>query len=191
MAVQKKPTSAAEFRRRQTFIVEVDDTLTVELKRSDMMTMLMNGSMPMPMIEAAMGFEAAMDKQREERKRQGLPMQTQAEQYGSMDKTLMNDMLTAMKHYAVIHAVDPVIVFGNDGNPNHLDVNLLTATQLLSLFYASPDSEQKEAPVVTKDEATEFRGEPAADAGDAGPDSPAVRTTAKLLDLQTRQAISA
>lgn len=191
MADLKKPTSAADFRRRSTFVITVDDSLTVELKRSDMMTMLMNGAMPMPMIEAAMNFEKEMTAQRKKRRDEGLPMQTQAEQYGSMDKNLIKDMLTAMKHYAVIHCVKPVMVLQDDGNPEHLDVNLLSATQLFGIFYASPPGEEKEGPVITADEAEEFRGESAPDAGNAGPNRSEVRSSAKLLDLSQRETISA
>jgi hypothetical protein len=191
MAEQMKPTSAAEFRRRSTFIVKVDDSLTIELKRSDMMTMLMNGSMPMPMIEAAMNFERTMTEQAKQRREQGLPTLTQAEQYGSMDKSLINDMLSAMRQYAVVHAVNPIIVPKDDGNPDHLDVNLLNATQLFGIFYAAPDGDQKEGPIITTEEAKEFRGSPAPDVSDAGPARTEVRPSAKLLDLPQRQVISA
>jgi len=193
MADQLKPTSAADFRRRSTYIFKVDDSFTIELKRSDMMTMLMNGSMPMPMIEAAMNFERAMSEEQKRRKEQGLPLQTTTEQYANMDKSLVNDMFTAMRQYAVVHAVNPVIVPKDDGDPNHLDVNLLSASQLFSIFYASPPGEEqeKEGPVVTVDEAKEFRGSPTPDAGDAGQTRSEVRPTAKLLDLPQRQVVSA
>lgn len=191
MAEKMKPTSAAEFRRRSTFIVKVDDTLTVELKRSDMMTMLMNGAMPMPLIEAAMNFEREMTAAQKRRKEEGLPPQSTAEQYATMDKNLVNDMMTSMRHYAVIHCVNPVMVLKDDGDPNHLDVHLLSASQLFAIFYASPDGEEKEAPIITSDEAKEFRGSPAPDAGDAGPNRSEVRATAKLLDLPQREVISA
>jgi hypothetical protein len=191
MADQLKPTSAADFRRRSTFIFRVDDSLTVELKRSDMMTMLMNGAMPMPMIEAAMNFEREMTAAQQKRKEQGLPLQTTAEQYGSMDKNLVNDMMTSMRHYAVLHCMNPVMVLKDDGNPDHLDVNLLNASQLFAIFYASPEGEEKEAPVITSDEAKEFRGSPATDISDARPSGKKVRPPAELLDLPEREVISA
>jgi hypothetical protein len=138
-----------------------------------------------------MNFERTMTDEARKRREAGLPTLTQAEQYGNMDKSLVNDMLSAMRQYAVVHAVNPIIVPKDDGNPDHLDVNLLNATQLFAIFYAAPEGDQKEGPIVTVEEAKEFRGSPAPDAGDAGQTRTEVRPSAKLLDLPQRQVVSA
>jgi hypothetical protein len=191
MAEQLKPTSAADFRRRFTFTVKIDSTLTVELRRMDMMTMLLNNAMPLPMLDSAMNFEAQLAANAEKRKADGLPPQTQLEQYAQVDKTLMRDMLDAMRQYAIIHVVKPVIVQEDDGNPEHIPVTMLTSDQLLGIFYASPEGEEKEAPVINKDEATEFRGPQPLAAAHARPVGAPVRPEAELLDLPERKAISA
>ncbi len=186
-----KPTSAADFRRRSTFVVKIDETLTVEMRRSDMMTMLMNNALPLPMLEAAMNFETAINENREKRKAAGLGSETMMEQYAGMDKKMMADMVDAMRHYAIIHVIKPRIVPEDDGNPEHIPVGMLTASQLMSIFYSSPEDQEKEGPVIEKDEAKDFRGEPTPVVGNDRQDSQAVRTTAKLLDLPKREAVSA
>lgn len=192
MAEELQPTQAQDFRRRSTFTVKIDGTLTVELRKSDMMTMIMNDAMPLPLLEAAMNFEKQLADNDSERKAKGLPALTNIEQYNAVDKKLMAQMFTAMRHYAVIHCVRPRFVLDDeDKDPNHLHVSMLTGDQLLSIFYATPPGEEKEAAVIDKDEAITFRGPQPVDLGDVGPVSPTIRGSAKLLDLPGRQAITA
>lgn len=192
MAEELQPTQASDFRRRATFTVKIDKTLTVELRKSDMMTMIMNDAMPLPLLEAAMNFEKQLAENETERKAKGLPSLTNVEQYNAVDKKLMAQMFTAMRHYAVIHCVRPRFVFDEDDkDPSHLPVTMLSGDQLLSIFYASPPGEEKEAAVIEKDEAIAFRGPEPVDLGDVGPTSPTIRGSAKLLDLPGRQAITA
>ncbi len=191
MADQLQPTSAADFRRRSTFVAKIDSTLTVELKRADMMTMIMNDAMPMPLLDAAMKFEETIKKNAEERREKGLPALTELEQYAQVDKELMAGMLNAMRQYAIIHAVKPRIVPEGVDEPDTIPVTMLTPTQLLSIFYASPEGEEREAPVMDKNEAVEFRRKPEGVPSNPGPSSPEVRRDTKLLDLPQREYISA
>lgn len=192
MADQLKPTSAAEFRRRQTFTARIDNDLVVELRRSDMLTMVMNDAMPLPMLEAAMNFENEMAENERKRQEQGLPKQTMLEQYAGIDKKLTAALIDTMRHYAVIHCVNPKFSLENEpADPNVLPVNMLSGQQLLGIFYASPEGEEKEAEVINKNEAIEFRGPQPVDVRDAGPSGEAVRPAAKLLDLPQREAITA
>ncbi len=191
MADQLKPTSAAEFRRGSTFIVRVDDTLTIELKRTDMLTMIMNDAMPMPLLDAAMQFEQHIQDTEKQRKEQGLPPQTMAEQYAGMPKETLIGMLRAMRQYAIIHAVNPKIVPEGDNTPDAIPVTMLTPDQLMSIFYATPEGEKKEVAVLDKNEAIDFRGQQTDVPSVARQGGEEVRPSAKLLDLPKRECLSA
>ena len=191
MAEQLTPTSAAEFRRGSTFIVKISERLTIELKRPDMLTMVMNDSMPLPLLDAAMNFERHLAELDEQRKQEGQPPLSEVERYAKIPPETLTGMLAMLRQYAIIHAVNPRIIPPESRDTDGIPVNMLTPHELLGIFYAVPEGEVKEEPPVTKDEAIEFRRESADVPSDAGQSSTEVRPTAKLLDLPKREAISA
>jgi hypothetical protein len=106
----------------------------------------------------------------------------------------MERMIKALRKYAVVHIIEPKILDEGDDSPNGIPVTMLTTDELFSIFYASPPGEEKkedEPPVMNAEEAREFRGEPTPVFSNTRSDSEAIRTTAKLLDLPQRTAISA
>jgi hypothetical protein len=166
------PTSAKALRAKGYWTLEVDPELTVELRRLDMVTLFMTGAIPMPLM-------ASLSRAQEIRQKDGMDDATFMSELGEDDKTNMLDLL---RRYACLAVKSPPLVLVDDGNPEHVPVELLTGPQLLTIWQALPPDAQ--TPRLTEAQADEFRGPESGQApAPAVPDGGEVR--AETIELVT------
>jgi hypothetical protein len=89
-----------------------------------------------------------------------------------------------VREHALKVVLQPVLVAKDDGNPDHLPVDLLTLTQLLRIW-----SETAVVPLMTAQTAADFRPEPRADDPPVPPAGEAVQPTPKPLAFPARPDI--
>jgi len=189
MTDELKPTNPRN-RKSKNFLHRVSPELVVRIRRMTMTTMVMEGLIPMKLLQAAQKFEQLTDAVNKGIATDGTNGGAAA--LADFDGTITKESLDFLRHYASVVVVEPKIVMEDDGNPDHLPVTELEAEELMGIFYATPpDQSEKEKEVVLTTEAAEdFRGK-------AWPEfaTPAVRpvedvpATPEFLDLPEREAI--
>lgn len=181
------PTRGRERRKVESYVVRVSQNLVVRIRQMDMMTMVMNNLIPMHLLDSAQKFEE-MERKMVQAAKDGQSAMNVAK---DLDPTAMQETLKFLKHYATVIVIEPKIVAKDDGNEDHIPVDNLTAEELMNIFYARSTQEKEGGPLVTKDEAQEFRGAESVPTPDPRPNGKEVRKAAKLVDRGTREAIGA
>lgn len=177
----QKPTSAKELRRRrQPFSFEVNPNLTVMIRRADMQTLIMEGLVPLNLLDASERFQKLGDK-----------IQTGEDPMKETKPEDMADMVEFMRRYAIAMVVSPKLTLEDDGREDSVPVSMLTADELMAIFNATPPGEETEAPKVTAEVAREFRGPTKPNDVAAPQAGESVRSTAKLVDTPEAERISA
>lgn len=144
--------------RRTTYELELRPGWTIALRRSSMMTLLLSGKLPLPLL-AAFGQLQRLSTSRA---------------LAESDPTERELMLEALRWYACSVVADPVVVMTDDGNPDHVPVEVFTAEELFAIGYADPPADVVEdptapEPVVTEDDLARFPGSGGGDATDVAP----------------------
>lgn len=137
----------AEFRNRAILTVDIGGGRCVRAKRLDMSALVFEGLVPMPMLAAVQRMIA-------------MPGEDAVTKLASLDDSDKQGMLTMLRKHVVRSVIEPVLTLEDDGNSNHLPVDLLPIETLLRIWNATA-IEQLVAPA----EAAEFRpirGEPVA-----------------------------
>lgn len=140
--------TAADLRARAQWDVEIDDGLTVRMRRIDLTSAYMQGLLPSPLM-AALGRLI----------RYGQRLSGDAsfiEQVPSEDKALT---LELMRRYACAAIIDPVFVMDDaDPDPNHCPVAMLTSDQLVKIWQSGPpNANPATVQEVRADQADSFR----------------------------------
>lgn len=181
------PTRGRDRRKVESFVVRVSQTLVVRIRQMDMMTMVMNNLIPMNLLDSAQKFE-----EMERKMVQGAKDGTSAIDVAKdLDPSAMAETLKFLKHYATVIVLEPKIVAKDDGNEDHIPVDNLTAEELMNIFYSRAANDKEGGPLLTKEEAQEFRGSEPVSPAESGSNGQAVRQAAKLVDRGTRDAIGA
>lgn len=181
------PTRGRDRRKIDSYIVRVSQSLVVRIRQMDMMTMVMNNLIPMHLLDSAQKFEE-MERKMVQAAKDGQSAVNVAKE---LDPSAMNETLKFLKHYATIIVIEPKIVTVDDGNEDHIPVDNLTAEELMNIFYARAAQDKEGGPLVTKDEAHEFRGSEPVPTPEPRPTGKEVRKTAKLVDSGNREVIGA
>ena len=185
MTEQLKPTAASELRRRrQPYTFQASPTLTVQLRRVDMQTLLMEGLLPLTLLDAAERFEKLGERFEKDKDK------SSSEIMQGSDPDDMKRMMDFIRHYACVVVVDPKLTLVDDGDENSVPVDSLSSDELLAIWNAVPP-EEKEVPKVTNDEAREFRGAAEPTDVQAPQAVESVRPTPKLVDTDVRKRIHA
>lgn len=114
--------------------LEIDPGVTVLMRRVDMVTAYMLGTLNLPLM-------AALGRLVQQAPRMANDPSAMAE-YSDEDKA---QMIELMRRYACAAIKDPIFVLSPDGDPKHCDVTLLTSAQLLAIWASKPPGEQKDA----------------------------------------------
>lgn len=108
-------------RAEQIVQVTFDDGSWVEARRCDIASMLFEGVVPTPLMQAAEKFIQNRELKPTER----------LEDLSDEDRPAM---LETLRHHAVAVVIRPTIVMMDDGDPDHLPVEILTVPQLLAIW---------------------------------------------------------
>lgn len=182
------PTKGRTRRQRRSFVVRISQTLVVRIQIMDMMTMIMNNLVPMHLLDAAQKFEE-MERKMVQAAKDGSSAVNVAKE---VDSKALEETMKFLRHYATVVVLEPKIVAVDDGVEDHIPVDFLTAEELMGIFYArGPNAEEEVESLLTKEEATEFRGPTSIPSPQPGPDGKAVRPTPKLVDRGEREVINA
>jgi hypothetical protein len=149
---------------RQTAIIDValSEGRYVKARKLDLSVMLFEGLLPMSMLGAAQKFT--------QRTASADPLG----QLTNIEDTDRAAFMTVLRKHATVAVVEPKLVLVDDGNPDHLPVELLTLTDLMAIWTATAIS-----PVLDPDAAAEFRRQPAPDVDPALQLGEDVRPTAE------------
>lgn len=190
-----KITSPKERRLKNTFVKEISPDLTVRMKRMDMLTLMMSGTMPLHLLEAATKFEQMENKILDLARKGEDP--TEAEKaldaFKSVAPEDMAKTTEFLRYYAMAVVVEPQLVPTEEDVKNEdkqMAVTDLAADELLKIFYAVPP-EGKEPPVMTPDQAADFRREKPVSPAEAGHPGEEVRPPTKFVDYGDREGIRA
>jgi hypothetical protein len=174
-------TSAKDFRRRNEFVLKIDDTLTVRMRRLDMPTMLVNGLLPLPMVRAAQKFEEL----------QNTVNQDPAKPVDNLDlinEISENGFLAMLQKFAVLCVIEPKFVHEDTGAEDCVPVSFLSLEQLLAIWSGAKEDE---GALLTPAQAEEFRRPEPRVADPVLPAGAEVLAKAKLVDHVDRETISA
>lgn len=163
--------TAKELRARHEWDVEIEPDWTVHVRRVDFVAAYLADQIPMRLMTALDRLKKQSDVLREDPTNIiGVPQQ---------DK---EDTLELLRRYVCLAVVDPIFVMPpkdgepEDSSPDHVNVTILSSTQLLAIWQSGPS---KALPEVSTATADAFRGgvEPE-QAPSAVSDEPKVSSTA-------------
>lgn len=178
MTQHHQVTSAKSFRAQKSFILKVDDDLTVRVMRMDMAQLVVAGVLPLPMLKAAQEFEHVQDRMIDSNDPIGA--------LSEVDIHARESFVQLLQAFACKAVIEPVIVPEDDGDENHLPVTFLTMAQLLKIWNTQ---EGVANPVIDRDDATEFRrSEPELPADDVPPGKD-VRAEAEFVAVSDHEYI--
>lgn len=188
MAQELQVTSAAERRRKGTYLFKASDNLTIRLRRMSMPNLLLNNLMPMPLLNAAIEYERIQ--------KGGDPGKpTTAEEARELvEKTpeLLTQWNEFLKRYVCVVAVEPRVVMGVSTDPAVLSADELDSDELLAILNAKhPDEQEAEAPLLNEGQAEEFRGSAQPPADPPVEDVKVTRIETFVVDTPEREAIHA
>lgn len=115
-----------EARQTKIVIVDLGDGTAVRARKCDLATMVFNGNVSTPIMQAAQRFIENRELSPADR--------IAALQREGDDEHNRDAMLEVLRHHAVSVCVEPVVTMYDDGDPDHLPVELLTVPQLLAIW---------------------------------------------------------
>lgn len=154
---------------RQNATVQIQIALDtyVVARRIDMTSMIFEGLMPMPLLNAVQKMKEMKDMPAELR-------------VAAMTDPENPDILDMLRRHAAAVVIEPKVVWPDDSDEAHMPANLLTLPQLLKIW-----NETALVPSVTPSAAFRFRQRPAVVPAPAVPAREAVRPEAEQLDQDT------
>lgn len=155
----------AAFRARQLFDVEIEPGTIVRVRKLDMITMVMENVLPMPMLKAMTDLMAMREE-----------IRADPSKFLEIPETTKAATVELLRRYACAAVVSPVVVSEDDNHPQHLPVALLSMEQLMAIWSATPPGSEV-TPVV----AERFRGAAPTDDGAVARDGEDVRPEALQL----------
>ena len=114
--------SAERVRKTQIIDVDLGDGTFVRARRSDLSSMLFEGTVPTPLLAAAQKF---IDN------REMSPTERLEDLDAEVDRP---GMLEVLRQHAIAVVIEPRVVPFDDKDPTHLPVDLLTLPQLLAIW---------------------------------------------------------
>lgn len=120
-APKKTLLNARRVREEQIIDVDLGGGEFIRARKCDFSTMLFEGMIATPIMMAAQKFIENRE-------------QSPADRMDDLDEGERQAMLEVMRHHAVNVSIEPVIVIHEDGNDDHLPVELLTFPQLLAIW---------------------------------------------------------
>lgn len=151
----KRPRVNPKARRERLFVeIPLDDGTMLTAKRLDMMTIVIEGLLPMPLLKAVQAIKQMGPEERARAAAGELDFGDKTiKDLAESDKRAMRDL---MRRHAMLAVVDPGLVETDDGDDNHLPVDLLTSQELLRIW-----QETTIIPVMEPAAAHRFRPDPA------------------------------
>jgi hypothetical protein len=137
------------------------DGSTILCRRKDMVTLVLEGGLPMPMLQAA-------------QKMIDMPEATPFQRVEALGGDNGRSLMDVLRNHACDVALDPKITHTDTGDPNALPVGMLSTTELLAIW-----TETAVIPVVGPDAAAEFRPAASAPADLPAPHEPDLQPTAQ------------
>lgn len=184
-------TSAESFKKTKTFVAQIDPTLTVRMRRHDIVSLVVNGVLPLTLLKAAEKFreiqrgigdvlsgDAAPDVS--DKLSEQLKFIKEAEDAG---------FLEFFRRYACATVVEPKLTLEDTGAVNELWVGELDLTQLITIHNIGQGT--VDLPVMPRDAAEEFRRSEQTVHGDDVPAREDVRPEPQLVVIGDRDAIYA
>lgn len=114
---------ASDYRKAQEAEVEFAPGKTVLVKRRDLVTLFVEGKLPLTMVgEMRKMLATAMDVMDDPEK---------LAEYIQQDRS---DLLEMMRKFVVACVADPVLVMEEDDDPDHLDVHVFEIHELLAIW---------------------------------------------------------
>ncbi len=170
MALQ--PTKASEYRKKKKpFLFKVSDDLTILLKRVDMVSMLVTGGLPMPLLDAADKFLQVRDEIDE-----NTPPE---EAIKKLEKAGHDgEFREFLEKYAAYIALEPKISLSDNPPDDQLVAAEMNLLELLAIWNAYPKDEE---PAVEVPVPITFRDEERTVSDSSAPASESVRESPQPL----------
>src|SRR5262245_32932976 len=133
---------ASDRRSNKILTIDIGGGYHVTARKLDMPTMLFEGLMPLPVMNAA-------------QKMVSMPDATPFERIAAMTDVEKNEIITLLRRHAIKTVLDPILTEDNDGNHDHLCVKDLSLDEFMAIW--------NETAVQTTEpsQAALFRGRPA------------------------------
>lgn len=121
--------TAADFRRRSQWTVDLEDGLTVTVRRVDLVNAYMENLIPLPLMSALDRLRAKTQELLEN------PTALVTVDPGEKAKSI-----ELLRRYACAAIVEPTFVMEDDGNPDHVPITVLSHDQLLRVWLSKPEN---------------------------------------------------
>lgn len=158
-----------EARKNQTLKIETS-LGEVTARKLDMTAMFFEGLVPMPLLRAVQKMTGAAIGED--------PDPSEIDRLGQLTDAEKADVLLLLRRHAVAAVVAPVVVLEDDGNEDHLPVELFNLMDLMEIWGPTASIPK---PKVTPVEAARFRPGATAQPGPAVPDGESVRPEAEPM----------
>ena len=113
--------SARKLRERNNVKVDMGDDTFVLCRREDMTMLVFEGRIPMPMLAAV---QRMID----------MPNASPSERLAALGAEHGRTLIEVLREHACKVAIEPKIVMQDDGDPDHLPVDLLDTQKLMAIW---------------------------------------------------------
>ncbi len=174
-----KFTAASDLRRRAYWELELEPAgedgtpaLVVQMRKLDMLTLFLQGAVPTPLMAALSKMQAVRAEIGDD--------PTGNKLMDAMGEDDRSNLVKLLRRYACLAIKDPVVVEEDDGDPQHVPVEVFSHAQLLAIWSARPPG--MTTPRLNEAQLSTFPGPDGGSDAPAVPDGEAIRPEAIIVD---------